>query len=59
MKHGGFVYIITNQYNTVLYTGVNQNYEQEFLSIKQNSILKALRQSSIAIKLFGLNFFLT
>jgi putative endonuclease len=22
MKHGGFVYIITNQYNTVLYTGV-------------------------------------
>ncbi len=22
MKYGGFVYIITNQYNTVLYTGV-------------------------------------
>ena len=22
MKHGGFVYIITNEYNTVLYTGV-------------------------------------
>ena len=22
MKHGGFVYIITNPYNTVLYTGV-------------------------------------
>ncbi|HEV8082502.1 MAG TPA: GIY-YIG nuclease family protein [Chitinophagaceae bacterium] len=22
MKHGGFVYIITTQYNTVLYTGV-------------------------------------
>lgn len=22
MKYGGFVYIVTNQYNTVLYTGV-------------------------------------
>jgi putative endonuclease len=25
MKHGGFTYILTNNYNTVLYTGITSN----------------------------------
>ncbi len=34
MKHGGFVYIITNQYNTVLYTGVTSELRARFYKHK-------------------------
>jgi predicted GIY-YIG superfamily endonuclease len=44
MRHGGFVYMVTNQYNTVLYVGVTSELRQGYLNTKQNFILKALLQ---------------
>jgi excinuclease UvrABC nuclease subunit len=32
----GFVYIMTNKNNTVLYTGVTSNLPKEFMNIKGN-----------------------
>ncbi len=57
MKYGGCVYIITNQYNRVLYTGVTSELEPEFGSIKQNFIPKVLLPGIIVIKSFGTKVF--
>ncbi len=48
MKHGGCVYILTNQYNKVLYTGVTSILRARIGNIEPNFIRKALQQNIIA-----------
>ena len=41
MKHGGYIYILTNKNNTVLYTGVTSNLQKRIEEHKEGIHLNA------------------
>jgi putative endonuclease len=57
MRHGGFVYMVTNQYNTVLYAGVTSELRARVFEHKTKFYPKSFTANIIAIRSFGLNFY--
>jgi predicted GIY-YIG superfamily endonuclease len=47
MEKGGYIYIITNKNNTVLYTGVTSDLSKRIAEYKEKIIKNRLQQSII------------
>src|ERR1043165_3006519 len=57
MRHGGFVYIITNRYNTVLYTGVTSELRARIFEHKTKYYPKGFTAKYNCNKIVWFEFF--